>query len=75
LIVERLRTTHPGDDDNIYFLGDDHEPDRIQIDTLPGGRPPFLIEAADQRHETSDPTEATNVITAWLRDQPTWRPR
>jgi len=35
LIVERLSVTHPGDDDNVYFLGDERGPGRVQIDTLP----------------------------------------
>jgi hypothetical protein len=43
---------------------------RVQIDTEPGGRPPFLIEA-DQRLQTSDPTHAATTIYAWLTGKPT----
>jgi hypothetical protein len=65
LIVERLSVTHPGDDDNVYFLGDERGLDRVQVDTFPEGEPPFLIEA-DERVETSDIEEAIAVICAWL---------
>jgi len=67
LIAERLEVAHPGDDDNVYFLGD-HERglDRVQLDTGPDGQPQFIIEA-EQRHATSDPDEAATLITTWLR--------
>ena len=65
LIVERLRVTHPGDDDNVYFLGDERGPVRVQVDTFPDGEPPFVIEARD-RVETSDVAAAIAVICAWL---------
>jgi hypothetical protein len=65
LIVERLSVTHPGDDDNVYFLGDERGLDQVQVDTVPDGEPPFLIEA-DDRVETSDIAEAIAVICAWL---------
>jgi len=35
LIVERLQVTHPADDDNVYFIGDQKRLDRIQLDTAP----------------------------------------
>jgi hypothetical protein len=65
LIVERLEATHPGDDDNVYFIGDEHGPDRIQLDTAPGGQPYFLIENGG-RHQTSETTEAAVIIRSWL---------
>lgn len=65
LLVQRLQQPHPGDDNNVYFIGDVSHPDRVQIDTAPGGQPPFLIEA-NQRAETSDHTEATTLIHDWL---------
>ncbi len=65
LIVERLSVTHPSDDDNVYFLGDGRDLGRIQVDTFPGGQPPFVIEA-DDRVETSDVAEAIALICAWL---------
>lgn len=65
LIVERLEVTHPGDDDNVYFLGNAAGFDLVQLDTGPEGRPPFLIEAT-QRIETHDLAEAVGTIRAWL---------
>jgi len=65
VVVERLQVMHPGDDDNVYFLGDGHGLDRVQVDTCPGGRPPFLIEA-EARFETSDVAGAAAVVASWL---------
>jgi hypothetical protein len=65
LEVVRLLVTHPADDDNVYFLGDEHGVDRVQIDTGANGRPPFLIEA-EERFETSDVAEAAAVASSWL---------
>jgi hypothetical protein len=65
LVVERLQQPHPGDDDNVYFLGIGSDLDRVQVDTAPGGQPPFLIEA-DQRLQTADPAHATATIHTWL---------
>jgi len=65
LIVERLQQPHPGDDDNIYFLGDTSGLDRVQIDTAPGGQPPFVI-AADQQVETNDSAHATALVHSLL---------
>jgi hypothetical protein len=67
LVVQRLLTTHPADDDNVYFLGDDHEPSQVQVDTAEHGEPPFVLESGIQRRETSDPAEASTIISAWLR--------
>src|SRR5262252_1655303 len=60
LIVERLQVTHLGDDDNVYFIGDEHGRDRIQIDTAADGQPPFLIENGG-RSQTSDTAEAVSL--------------
>ena len=65
LVVGRLRVRYPVDDDNVYFLGDEHGPDRVQIDTGPAGQPPFLIEA-EGRFETSDVAEAARMVCSGL---------
>jgi hypothetical protein len=65
LIVERLEVSHPGDDDNVYFIGDEHGLDRIQLDTAPGGQPLFCIENGG-RHQTSQAAEAAAIIRSWL---------
>ena len=65
LVVERLEVTHPTDDDNVYFIGDEHGLDRIQLDTGPGGQPLFYIENGD-RYQTSEAAEAATIIRSWL---------
>lgn len=65
VIVERLAVTNAGDDDNVYFVGDESAVDRVQVDTGPGGQPPFLIEA-DGRMVTSEVAEAVATVVAWL---------
>src|SRR5258708_31631538 len=65
LVVERLLVSHRADDDNVYFIGDQRGRGRVQVDTRPGGQPPFLIEDG-RRTETSDPVQAAEVILAWL---------
>jgi hypothetical protein len=67
LVVERLIVSHGGDDDNVYFIGDQDGRGRVQAGTWPDGRPPFLIEDEDGGSaETSDPQEAAAIICAWL---------
>jgi hypothetical protein len=65
LVVERLIVSHPADDDNVYFIGDQDGRGRVQVDTWPGGQPPFLIEGAE-RAEASDSREAVELICAGL---------
>ena len=65
LIVERLEVKYPADDDNVYFIGDEHGLDRIQLDTAPDGQPLFLIENGG-RHETFAVAEAAAIIRSWL---------
>ncbi|WP_055588354.1 hypothetical protein [Peterkaempfera griseoplana] len=65
LVIERLAVTHAGDDDNVYFLGDEGIRDRVQLDTGPAGQPPFLVEA-DSRMVTSEVAEAVATVVAWL---------
>lgn len=65
LVIERLAITHAGDDDNVYYLGDGSVRDRVQLDTGPDGRPPFLVEA-DHRVEALDVAEAVAAVFAGL---------
>lgn len=66
LIVERLQVTHPADDDNVYFIGDEDGLDRIQLDTFPDGQPSFYIENGG-RHQTSEVAEAASIIGSYLK--------
>jgi hypothetical protein len=65
LVVERLQVTHPADDDNVYFIGDEHQRDQIQLDTGPDGQPSFYIENGG-RHLTSEVAEAASIIGSYL---------
>jgi hypothetical protein len=65
LIIERLAVAHASDDDNVYYLGDGAILDRVQLDTGPGGQPPFLVEA-DDRVVTSDVAEAVAAVSRGL---------
>lgn len=65
LWVERLKSTHSGEDD-VYFIGTADLRRIVQVDTGPDGHPPFTIED-DDRADTSGPAEALNAITARLR--------
>jgi hypothetical protein len=66
LVVERLEVRWPGDDGNVYFLGDERDTSHVQIDTRDDGQPPFLIEGPG-RLRTSDVAEAAAVVSSWLR--------
>ena len=61
LIVERLVVVHPGDDDNVYLLGNASGRDLVQVNTYPDGQPTFFIEASD-RAEAADVTTAAGAI-------------
>jgi hypothetical protein len=76
--IERFQATHPADDDNLWFFSEGSAPDaakghviEVQIETHPGGQPPFLIESTghDQRVTTADVEEAVAIILAWLPDR------
>jgi hypothetical protein len=66
LVVERLEVTHPGDDDNVYFLGKGTRYDLVQVDTRESGQPPFLIETDDEAHNTSGHAHATALVLRLL---------
>jgi hypothetical protein len=60
--IERLQVQFLADDDNGWFTRSNEI--EVQIDTQPGGRPPFLIEGnlLGHRRETSDVSEAVELI-------------
>jgi hypothetical protein len=65
LIVERLRVTHPADDNNVYFIGDENGRDRVQLDIAPGGHPTFHVEDSG-RHQTGNVSDAVDTISSCL---------
>ena len=69
VVIERLEVTHAGDDDNLFFVGDERGFERVHVEVRPGGQPPFLIEG-EERFETSDVAQAVAVIRLYLeRDE------
>lgn len=65
LVIERIEVTHAGDDDNLFFVGDERGFERVHVEVRPGGQPPFLIEDAE-RLETSDVALAVATVRSWL---------
>ena len=75
LVIERLVGTYLADDDNVFWLciGPPQSlrgKESVQVDTKPGGRPPFLLEG--ERHvgehvEMRDASDARPVLMEWLR--------
>ncbi|MER7275863.1 hypothetical protein ABT369_15530 [Dactylosporangium sp. NPDC000244] len=45
LTIERVRRTHPGDDDNVWWLTLAEADSDVQIDSAEGGEPPFVLES------------------------------
>jgi hypothetical protein len=68
LVVERVDVTHPGDDDNLFFVGDDRGFEHLHVETYPGGQPPFLI-AEDEQFHTSDVAEAVAAVRSLLLER------
>jgi hypothetical protein len=66
--VDRLSVTHPGDDDNLWYIRQSTDGPEVKIESRPDGQAPFLIEGdeADQRLEIATADEAVIVIQKWL---------
>ena len=65
-VVTRLVGTHPADDDNVFWL--QRLGVEVQIDTGPGGSPPFTVEGdgPGARLDTGDPGAVTERVTRLL---------
>ena len=62
LVVERMAANRPSDDDNVFWIGTASEFEIVQVDTWPGGRPPFYLEDDRGQMQTSDVAEAVAMI-------------
>lgn len=69
LWIERLRVTHPADDDNLWYLGRRGSDEDVQIECGPDGRPPFTLESDTAREEVLDVGSAVATLGGWLRDR------
>jgi len=67
-VVSRLVGTHPADDDNVFWVR--RAGVEAQIDTAPGGAPPFTVEsdAPGTRLDTADAEAAREHIEHLLID-------
>jgi hypothetical protein len=65
--VERLSVTHAGDDDNVWYISRPTCNVELQLDSMPNGLPPFLLESDTVRERTDDVREAVELLTDWLR--------
>ncbi|GAA1693120.1 hypothetical protein GCM10009765_48110 [Fodinicola feengrottensis] len=68
LLVTRLSVKHMSDDDNVWFLSLTRNFD-VQIDSRPGGNPPFLLESDRARMSTDDLVVAVETLDLWLREE------
>jgi hypothetical protein len=79
LVIERLVGTYPADDDNVFWLSIGPSlrfrgKESLQVDTYPGGRPPFLMEGERQRGEYSEAKNAPDALALlrnWLQRRAT----
>lgn len=69
LRVERLSASRPADDDNVWFIsiGGDQSSE-IQLDSMPNGYPPFLIESNHARERADETELVVQILSSWLRD-------
>jgi hypothetical protein len=64
--IERLTVTHPGDDNNVWYINGTVRDFEIQLDTAPGGQPPFIVESNIEREKPSNAADAIKIIRSWL---------
>jgi hypothetical protein len=64
--IERLSVTHPTDDNNVWFITRASVGTELQIDSMPNGAPPFLLESDSDGARTEDASEAIQRLTEWL---------
>ena len=67
LEVRRLAVTHAGDENNVWFITRPASSVELQLDSMPDGAPPFLLESDANRDRTSDAEEAAHLMISWLR--------
>lgn len=66
LRIERLPVGHRTDDDNVWYLGRRGHRDEVQVDTMPGGAPPFRLVLRRTRVRAESVREAVDTVTEWL---------
>lgn len=64
--VERLTVTHAADDDNVWFITRAGGGQELQVDSMPHGAPPFLLESDTGRDRADSAHEAIRKLAEWL---------
>lgn len=67
--IERLAVTHSADDDNVWFISRMGKSYSLQIDSMPNGEPPFLLESDASQRRTDNAVEAIHILTEWLENE------
>jgi hypothetical protein len=70
LKIERLSVPHAADDNNVWFITETSRNIDVQLDSMPDGALPFLLESDDARTRTEDVSVAVEVLSEWLRGSP-----
>lgn len=65
--IARLAVTHDADDDNLWYFTRSEGAVEVQMDCLPGGEAPFLLESDTAVHQAPDVGSAVATLTGWLR--------
>lgn len=65
--IARLMVTHAADDNNVWFITRSSKNVELQIDSMPDGTPPFLLESEDERGYAEDANDAIEKLSEWLR--------
>lgn len=66
LRIERLPMGRLADDDNVWYLGRRGHRDEVQVDTMPGGAPPFTLLLRQTRVDAENVRDAVLKVTEWL---------
>lgn len=64
--IDRLVTARPSDDDNVWFIRLSESVGEIQLDSMPDGAPPFLLESDFERERADTAEAAIGVLNTWL---------
>jgi hypothetical protein len=67
LRIVRLSVTHPADDDNVWFITPVDSDTELQLDSMPNGYPPFLLESDHARERADEVAVAVDILSEWLR--------
>jgi hypothetical protein len=66
--IERLLVTHAADDDNVWFITRPGGSGEFQVDSMPNGSPPFLLESESARGRVDEVGEVIATLTEWLEN-------